>query len=193
MEKRTSSSEKIAANDHTLFQHFNLSRNKSLRTLETTGRSIANANHENQDVASDFFKIVLSSVTSSVPLDVVIIYRSYEICGLPGLDLEPFCFRHSSQEVWDREFPYYQQQLKVFREMYKMRDFRLVLCADVPGFMEDHAVEILGRVVEAGKVMGGIGRLYQPLVICERQTLPIGPYRVDVGNSSRGYVSASAL
>jgi hypothetical protein len=179
--------------DHTSPRRFDLSRNKSLRTLETTGSSISNANlGRNKNIAFDFFKTILSSVTPSAPLDVVIIYRAREICGLPDLDVKPFCFLHSPQEIWNRHSSYYQRQLRMFCGIYKTRNFRLVLCADVPDFMAEHAIEILGRAVEMGKVMGGIGHLYEPLVICERRTHPIGPYKVDAGYSG-GYVSASAL
>jgi hypothetical protein len=120
------------------------------------------------DISSSFLKTVLSSVTSSAPLDVVIIYRYF--CGLqPEHDPEPICLRHSSQEIWDIGAGYYQRQLKMFRDMYKTREFRLVLCADVSDSMVGHDLEILGRLVEAGKVMGGLFHLYEPLVIAERR------------------------
>ena len=149
-----------------MLPHFNLSRNKSLRTLETTGESIHNAGC----TASTFLKTVLSSVTSSASLDVVIIYQDREICGPSNVISEPFCHDHSSQKVWDRQSMYYQQQLGVLRDMYNTRNFRLVLCADVPHFMVEHALEILRRVVEAGKVTRGFGHLHEPLVISERRT-----------------------
>jgi hypothetical protein len=95
--------------------------------------------------------------------------------------------------VWDRKVAYYQQQLRVLREMYKTRDFRLVLCADVPYFMVEHALEILRRIVEEGKAMGGLGHLYEPLVICERRTLHTRYGDPNPGYLWGWYVPATAL
>jgi hypothetical protein len=54
--------------------------------------------------------------------------------------------------------------------MYSTRDFRLVLRADVPDPMVEHALEVLRRVAEMGNEMGGIWHLHEPLVISERRT-----------------------
>ena len=185
----TNSNERFLVSSYALLQHFNLSGNKALRTLETTGESI----HVAVDTAANFLQTALSSVTSPVPLDVVIVYRDYEICGRQDRDLESICLFHSSQEIWDRNFPYYQRQLRVFRDMYSTQDFRLVLCADVPDSMVKHALEILRRVVEVGKVVGGVGHLYEPLVISERRTLLTRDWDLSAGYSRGWFVRASAL
>jgi hypothetical protein len=185
----TNSSEGFVAKDHALLRHFNLSRNKSLRMLETTGESIHAAGY----TASNFLKTILSSIAPSVPLDVVIIYQDLDICGQAGYNLAPECLCHFSQEIWDENVTYYHQQLRVLREMYKTRDFRLVLCADVPYFMVEHALEILRRIVEEGKAMGGLGHLYEPLVICERRTLHTRYGDPNPGYSWEWYVPATAL
>jgi hypothetical protein len=143
-------------------------------------------------ISSGFLQIILSSVTSSAPLDVVIIYRYF--CGLqPERDPEPICLRHSSQEVWDRGARYYRRQLEMFQDMYRMREFRLVLCADLPDSMIEHGLEILGRLVEAGKVMGGLFHLYEPLVIAERRVHLARCNDYSPGWRDRWYVPASAL
>jgi hypothetical protein len=172
-----------------LLPDFNLSGNESLRTLEITGESIRAAD----DTAPNFLKTVLSSVPPSAPLDVVIIYRGCELCGRGGPDSEPFCSNHSSQEIWDKNVLSYQRQLMVFREMYNTRDFRLVLCADVPDFMVEHALEILGRIVDVGMAMGGLSRLHEPLVISERRTLLTRYIDRNAGCLREWYVPASAL
>jgi hypothetical protein len=177
----------------TFAQRFNLSRNKSLRTLETTAESIGVAS----GITSDFLKTMLSSITPSVPLDVVIVYQDLEVCGMRGhilcRDLEPFRFCHSSQEKWNKDAWYYLWQLETFREIYKTRKFRLVLCADVPDFMAKYAVEILQRIVEAGKVMGGLFHLHEPLIISERR-MPFTRYNdCAPGWTREWYVPASAL
>jgi hypothetical protein len=155
-----------------LFQHFNLSSNRSLRTLEITAESFDRAG----DVAfaANFLKTALSSVTSSATLDIVIIYRDFQFCGVQPFsqrNSEPICLHHSSQETWDMDALHYRQQLEMFREVYKTQAFRLVLCADVSDLIVEHAIEMLQRVVEAGKAMGGLCHLHEPLVISERRIL----------------------
>ena len=150
------SSEKFTASNRALFRCFDLSRNKSLRTLEITAESISRVGATT--FALDFFKTVLSSITSSTTLDIVIVYRDREICGVGAFStprMKPICFHHSSQESWTRSGLYHLQRLKMSREMYKKREFRLVFCADVSDFIAEHAIEILQRVVDTGKEMGG--------------------------------------
>jgi hypothetical protein len=186
--KGTNSNEKFIASDPTFVQQFNLSGNKSLRTLETTTESINVTN----TISSGFLKTMLSSITSSAPLDVVIIYQGF--CGLqPKRDPEPICLRHSSQEIWDKGALYYRQQLETFREVYKTREFRLVLCADVPDSMVEHGLEILRRIVEVGKVMGGLFHLHEPLVIAERRVHLARCNDYSPGWRGKWYVPASAL
>ena len=186
--KGTNSSEKFIASDPTFVQQFNLSGNKSLRTLETTMRSINVAG----TISPGFLKTILSSITSSAPLDVVIIYQGF--CGLQSkLDPEPICLRHSSQEIWDKGALCYRQHLETFREIYKTREFRLVLCADVPDFMVEHGLEILGRLVEVGKAMGGLFHRYEPLVVAGRRVHLARCNDYSPGWRGEWYVPASAL
>ena len=56
--------------------------------------------------------------------------------------------------------------------MSAVRDFRLVLCADVLDFMMEHAMRTLEQVVEMEEGKEGLGYLpCKPLVIFERRTL----------------------
>jgi hypothetical protein len=186
--KGANSNEKFIASDPTFVQQFNLLGNKSLRTLETTMTSI----NVLDTTSPSFLKTILSSITLSVPLDVVIIYEGF--CGLqPKHDPEPICLRHSSQEIWDKGALHYRQQLEVFREIYKTREFRLVLCADVPDFMVEHGLEILGRLVEVGKAMGGLFHLHEPLIIAERRIHLTRCNDYSPGWRGKWYVPASAL
>jgi len=148
-----------------------LSQNKSLRALEIPAASITVADQP----ASDFLRTVLSSITSPVPLDVVIIYPFYLLggggnCGRCNSD--PICFCHPSKEKTEKYVREYQQQLRVFHEMHSVRDFRLVLFADVSNYWVEHTIKRLERFVKAEKVKGGLGPLpYKPLIISERQML----------------------
>ena len=154
-----------------LFRSFNLSRNRSLRTLETTAGSINVAD----DTASSFLRTVLSTVTSPGPLDVVIVYREVDLGGFQsrwfGCDSDPVCFRHRSQRGMAVDAAKYRRQFRVFREMHKARDFHLVLCADVFDCMVEHAIQTLEHIVNTREVNGGLDYLLcEPLIISERRT-----------------------
>jgi hypothetical protein len=141
-------------------QHFNLSQNRSLRTLETTAESIAVTRN-----ASKVLTAVLSTVTSPA-LDVVIVYRDSDLgCSSPG-SAYPCSCRWGEADVG---LPRFKRQFGMFREMHKTRDFRLVLCADVIGHTADHATRRLKSIVKAN---GGLGYLrHKPSIISERRTL----------------------
>lgn len=150
-----------------LLQDSDLSRNSSLRTLETTAESI----NVVDDTASDFFRTVLSTVTSTVALDVVIVYREFDLGGTAfcwlGCESDPVCFRHNTQKERETDALHYERQFKVFREMHDARDFRLVLCADVFECMVEHAVETLRHAVSTREVNGELA-----YVLCEHWSSP---------------------
>jgi len=169
-----------------LLHHFNLSRNKHLRTLETTAEAIESVGN----AASDFFKTILPSAVPSAPLDVVIIYRDFELGGstfclwcAPGT----ICFRHQPWELREKNARFHQWLLGVFREMHDVWDFRLVLCADVSDCMVEHGKGELERIAKAGQLPR------QPLVIAERRTVHTRYNDYNVGGTRGGYVFASAL
>ena len=168
-----------------MLQHFNLSRNKYLRTLEITTESIAAAN----DTASGFLKTVLSSVASPAPIDVVIIYRDYDLGGIQFCifcDPGSICFWHHSQ-LLDRIARGHQQQLGMFRKMYNSWDFRLVLCADVSDCMVEHSIEMLGNIAKVAQLP------HEPLITSERRTLRSRSTDHIAGWSGRWQIPASAL
>ena len=174
------SSERLIAD-----QHFNLSRNKSLRTLETTAESIDYV----CDTVPHWLRTLLSSITSPTPLDVVVIFRDLYLSTVqdcvrrnPDICLHPHSRAGSGALL-------YWQQLRMFREVYSVRDFRLVLCADVLDSSVEHAIRTLERTVEEGK--GGLG--YLPCkVIFERRILRTRNSDYSVGSMSRN-IPASAL
>ena len=128
-DKRRNCSEQSIADNHTLLPRFHLPQNRFLRTLETTAESINVAG----DSVFDFLKTVPSSVTSPGPLDVII-YRDDDLAHPPPCwecDFEALRLHLCSQKIIDRFALYHQRQLRVFCEMHSVRDFRLVLCADI--------------------------------------------------------------
>jgi len=179
------SSERSVENSSDLLRDFNLSRSKRLRTLETTAEAIDHA----QDITSCFFKTILSSSIPSLPLDLIIIYRDFDLGGstfclwsCPGI-----CFRHKTWGSEERNASYQQQRLGVFCGVHNVRDFRLVLCADVSDCMVEHGIGVLEQVAKAGQFF------HEPLVIAERRTLHTRYADPHTGWMSRGYIFASAL
>jgi len=188
------SSEEFVANNRALLRDFNLSRNKSLRTLETTASSIDDA----EGTASDFLMTVLSSVTSPVPVDVVIIYQDIHLeipfIYPPYNPIMPIYFCYSRRtEMWDHSL--YQRRLEVPHKVYSTRGFRLVLCADVCDRVVERAIQGLEDFVKAGKMEGGSSHFpYRPLIISERRLLCTRKYDSFPGVSGdRHDFPASAL
>jgi len=63
------------------------------------------------------------------------------------------------------------EQFKVFNEMYRVRDFRLVLCADVLDCIVESAMQELDRIVKAERMNGGLYYLLrEPLIVSEMRS-----------------------
>ena len=137
---------------------FDLSRNSSLRTLETTAISITRAPG---DVASEFLKaVLLSTVTSPLPLDVVVNYYAWDAGYHWNTTI---CVTPSERAA---ELLAHRARFKVFSEMYTVREFRLVFCAEVRGHEAEEAMRALERIVEAERMDGGFDYLScEPSVI----------------------------
>lgn len=170
-----------------MFQHFNLSRNKRLRTLEITAEAIKAAGGT---ASVDFLETILSTVTPLAPLDFVIVYLDAD---LGGLQLCPWCDHRDT--VCTRHWPLlmakrarrHQQLLGMFREVHSAHDFRLVLCADVSDCMLEYAARILGGFVKA------IGFSREPLIIYERRTIRTRDADNATGWSTKWDIPSSAL
>ena len=155
---------------------FDLSRNKSLRTLETTAWSITCAG----DAASGFLKTVLSTIVPSLPLDVVITYCDC-VLGVSGREI----YRPSSLSLPSARATHHLGRFKVFREMYEARKFRLVLCANVFGWAVERSMEVLEQAVEGEKARGGFDYLEcEPLIISEVRKPHSRPSDRSTGGSS---------
>jgi hypothetical protein len=175
-------------NNQAVGEHFDLSRNKSLRTLETTSESITVAG----DAASGFLKKVLATVAPALPLDVVIAYGNrgvgYSVTDRPRGVLpcrgtgKDNALRHAGQ-------------FRVFNEMYKVREFRLILCADVHDWIVERAVGVLERIVETEKKNGRLDYLpCGPFIISEVRSLCTSRGRNPVGAvEGEWHIEGSAL
>ena len=145
---------------------FHLSQNRSLRTLETNAGSISDP------TASSLLKDVLSTITSPLLLDLVIVYGKTEAVP-PVLNAKKgqLVSGGSSREGFD-----HAGRFQILREMYRVRPFRLVLIAEVIGYGERYtasdvgyaekcAVDALNCVVEEEGKSGGFDCFPQrPLV-----------------------------
>ena len=136
---------------------FDLSRNKSLRTLEITAESMVSV-----DTVPNFLGTVLSTITSSLPLNVIIIYWYPDICEevhkerLCGARLITPSIRHA-------------QRFKEFHKMYTARKFQLVLCAyGRGGGTMELAIQGLKRIINRERARGGLDYLdCEPLITSE--------------------------
>ena len=173
--------------------HFNLSQNKSLRTLETTAASIT---VENAD--PDFFTTVLSTITSPLPLDVIIDYDDTDLDRVLCWANPPLTCPTRGVRVLEGEMAKnvlrHEQRFKLFQEMYRVRAFRLVLCADVYNHSVEPGVQTLERLVRAEKEKGRLGYLHCEVSIISEKRTP-KTYNCDdiVGRTVCWPIASSAL
>ena len=125
---------------------FDLSHNKSLQTLEVSARSVeVTLSGGSLDAASMLLQYALSTIQSPVFFQVVVFYCDRDLCGP-----QPVRFSY-----WAPSASQYHGQFEVFREARKVRDFRLVLCANVPDPVRERSVRVLKRAVAAEKAKNG--------------------------------------
>jgi hypothetical protein len=187
--KKMNSVPQFTVSDQAVRRDFDLSRNRSLRTLETTAESMVGVN-----ASPSFLTTILSTVTSPLPLNVVIVYYEYDVrllvCGWGG----PIRLDSQSQNARTTSALNHQERFKVLIEMYRVRGFQLVLCADVLDFAVEYVVGVLERVVEKERMNGGLGYLLsEPLIISERRSPRTRIRDMHVGNTGKSPINASAL
>jgi hypothetical protein len=186
------SNQGFIGNDQDVCRNFDLSQNKSLRTLETTARSITDA-----EDASGFLQTVLSTITSPLSLDVVIIYRESELgCHKWDRMTASAGPRYHYPVEKAPIDPHHSERFAVFREMHSVRKFRLVLCADVHACAEEYAVEMLERIRAVGTKewhWGFESFLRRTLVISDRRLPRIRFRGTAAGDPPKRPIFASAL
>ena len=170
-----------------------MSRNKTLRTFETTAESIRYA----EDAAPEFLRTVFSSVICPGMLDVVIVYRDCDFGGSPCSICrpDPICFRHHIGLTlkYGPALECFPRQLGVFREMYGTRKFLLVFCVDVYGCVEGLAVRMLRSAVKEAGVNGRFDYLAcKPVITCAGRSVRTHPLDFRAGTPG-GCIPASAL
>ena len=124
---------------------------------------------------------MFSTITSSVFSRVIVVYRDYDIRGV------------RSARVSSAFFPtQYHIHFEVFRKLQKVREFQLVLCADVWGCTVVHAVRKLEQAVATERTGMGFDDFFrEPLVIFRpRGSSPISLEDLCAGG---GYIPFATL
>ena len=136
------------ANDFTgtsFDRDLDLSRNGSLQKLEITANSlISTLKDRAPGTVPSSFRAMVSTVKPPV-FSVVVVYG--------GNDFYNAAYSWGTQAGLGDEGAWYSRQFEVFREMYKARDYRLVLRAVHVG---DVSVRELERAVAVEKAKGGL-------------------------------------
>ena len=161
-------------------ENINLSRNKSLRALEVEASSIV-------EVKPDFLAHVASTITSPAFSEVTVIHRECDFHAVIHTGLFPYrLFRPMANTEREHEASLYCRRFEVLREMRKVRDFRLVLCADVWDAVGYHAVQTLKRAVAAEEAKRGFDCLFPKPTVTYSPRRPGPEFLDDVKGSSYG-------
>ena len=121
-------------------QDFDLSKNRSLRSLEIAMKDISQC----PDLTLRFFRDILSTITSSVFSDLVIVL----------------------EERTTRYADFFQHALfTLVRRVYEARPFRLVFSLETRHDDREHTVGMLKKYIDAEAAAGGLNFLPCPPVI----------------------------
>jgi len=121
------------------FRDFDLSRHKSLRTLEIPASTIV---HEGLGLLT----YVLPTITSPVFSKVIVIYQDYDFGVLSAYP------RRDEVEI---EASCHCRQFEALHEIRKVRDFQVVLCADVRDHVREYVEGELKDAVAVEKAKKG--------------------------------------
>ena len=147
-------------------QDFDLSRNKSLRALEVPARHIVSKREPcaPSSATLSFLMTTLPTITSPAFSEVVIVYRDRDFSGVGYYPLR--VYRKATPADRATEASWHRRLFEVFRKTHAIRDFRLVLCADVWGRMKEYTVGELECAVAVEKAAKRLDYLpSEPLVI----------------------------
>lgn len=138
----------VPANDFTVtssLQNIDLSRNKSLRTIQIPASLIVP-----QGTALSFLKQVLSTTAPSVSLTIVVFYWEAQFRGLRSYPRGVM-----SQAEIAEEASRHHTRFELLRGLHKTRDFRLMLSACVLGRAGEYPVQMLEQAVAEENAKGG--------------------------------------
>lgn len=150
-------------------QDFDLSRNMSLRTLQIATWSLDDALQAcPSDIGTRLLTYALSTITSPVFSEIIVFYRDYDdvsaYSSWPGrCPLESSC--QDINVIRSGIASRHRARFGVFRTLHQVRDFRLVLCADVWNGVGRYSEQMLKEAIAAEKAEKGFDSIFpEPLV-----------------------------
>ena len=142
----------------TSLRDFDLSRNKSLRTLEIPASSIYSD--------PSFLTHVLSTIAPATSLEVIVLYRDYNFRVVNPAWLGPHLYRPVSKDAMTKEGLWHCGLFEVFRKMHEIRNFRLVLCIDGWDGVGEYTVQVLKQVIAKERTQRVFDDVFpEPLVV----------------------------
>ena len=131
----------------TSIEDFDLSRNKSLRVLQIAKCS--------PGITSSFLKRVLWTITSPAFYKIILLYEDCDFRGIEFGRSNLPRFRELSHAERTEEVSSHCDQLKVFREVHRVRSFELELCACICGSIGEEPLRTLEEAIAEEKAQGG--------------------------------------
>jgi len=146
------------------------------------------------DADPSYLRTVLSTVTSPLPLNIMVVYQHYDVGYMLLRPEEPFPLACLCPKGDARVALRHQQRFKELHGMYMVRRFQLVLCADVLDRVTEHTTQALECVVNTEKAKGGFDYLFhEPLIISEARSPYIHLWGLRAGSRRRSPLRDNAL
>ena len=159
----------VLANDlvaRSSLRDFDLSRNMAFRTLQVLASSLDHMPFDGSPDTTTFLKHVLSTITSSVPTDIMVLYSEGDFPCVPWRYPGWPSVYELSQTEREAEATWYRVQFKVLCEVRKVQDFRPGLCASFGGCVGGQPVRVLEKALMVEEAKGGFdGFLRKPLAM----------------------------
>jgi len=148
-------------------QDFDLSRNRSLHTLEFPASTI-----DGSSGTTSVLKHVLSTVSPSTCLKICLFHGDYHFHG------EKSWYSQLSNAERKREASEHHLRFEVLHEMHKVRGFRLELCASAWGYFGEEPVRMLEEAIAEERAKGGFDEFpCKSLVVYDPQQFHQGLHR----------------
>ena len=153
---------------------FDLSRNKSLRTLEVDARSVVCGQ---RSFASEL-RTILSTITSPGFSEVIVFYWECDFGGTRfDSDHTPNLWKKMTPAQRAEEASWHRAVFEGIREMYAVRDFRLVLTVEVWDRLGEYAVGVVKQAVATEKAENRLDYLSsEPVVAYSPQSIELTYY-----------------
>jgi len=149
-------------------QDFDLSMNRSLWALQVWARAIdAELEAGPPNSVSNFFKHMLSTMTSPEFPGILVLYEELDFCGIRSARQQA-CppFHRMTQAEREEETARHHRRFEIFREVYRVHDFSLALCAGVLETLVDYSVGMLKEAIATEKKRWGFDSSFpEPSVI----------------------------